>query len=26
MSAKRGVTLRSQWLGKQLRELREAAG
>lgn len=25
MSAKRGVTLRSQWLGKQLRELREAA-
>ncbi|WP_239513797.1 helix-turn-helix transcriptional regulator [Streptosporangium sp. 'caverna'] len=25
MNAKRGVTLRSQWLGKQLRELREAA-
>lgn len=25
VNAKRGVTLRSQWLGKQLRELREAA-
>ncbi|MEV0823778.1 helix-turn-helix domain-containing protein [Nonomuraea rubra] len=26
MSAKRGVTLRAQWLGKHLRELRERAG
>lgn len=26
MSAKRGMTLRAQWLGRQLRELREAAG
>ncbi|MFI7640214.1 helix-turn-helix domain-containing protein [Nonomuraea sp. NPDC049400] len=26
MSGKRGVTLRAQWLGKHLRELRESAG
>lgn len=26
MSAKRGMTLRAQWLGRQLRELRETAG
>ncbi|WP_424533779.1 helix-turn-helix domain-containing protein [Sphaerisporangium viridialbum] len=26
MSAKRGMTLRAQWLGRQLRELREAVG
>ena len=26
MTARRGMTLRAQWLGRQLRELREAAG